>query len=92
MSFSDAVDSIDIRVTNSKLERLLTALDAKEADALRELLKRADLSAGKVVRIIREEGANQSKVPQDYFKVSDKTIYRWRDDHEVPRKAIVTGL
>lgn len=89
MSFIEASENPPKRRTEGKLEKLLKALPADEADALEAVLKDAvRWTAVAVSRVIADERGTHPDVPEDLFKVSDKTVFRWREAEQ----RLVNGL
>lgn len=81
MSFTSAVQKVEIATARNKIDRLLLALPEEEATALRNgLLCNRELSLDKTSKIIRGEAQNFKDIPADYFDVSTSAVKRWRDN------------
>ena len=80
MSFVTAAQNAKTIAARNKIDRLLSALPADEAQGLEELLTNRGLSLEKVSAIIREEGESALPgVPACYFDVSPSAVKRWRN-------------
>lgn len=88
MSFSEALENKPVQKYDTKLTRLLRDLPGPEADALELLLQDGSRKHVHISRIIREEEANHPDLDPNLFRISDKSVARYRED----AYSLVTGL
>lgn len=81
MAFADAIKNPPVKKYRTKLTVLLDSLPGEEADSLDMLLQNPDRYGHTYVsRAIELERVNHPDIDPELFRISDKTVARWRED------------
>lgn len=80
MSFAVALKNRPVQKYSTKMTRLLAALPGEESDALDLLLQDGSRTHIYISKIIKAEEENHPDIDPNLFRISDKSVAKYRND------------